>query len=66
MDDNTTGPRSADRSGDMLAWVLIGVLALITLSLFVFEGPAQSTAIVVSLIVGLAGIALSSRAKKQP
>lgn len=56
----------AKRSGERLTWVLVGVLALIMVSLFAFEGAAQSTAIVVSLVVGLAGIGWSQVARKQP
>lgn len=52
------------RPGERLTWVLVGVLALIMVSLFVFEGAAQSTALVVSLILGLVGIVWSQVGRK--
>ena len=67
-DDVAEEPDSArtPRPGaDMLAWVLVGVLALIAVSLFAFEGQAQSTAIVVSLVLGLVGIVVASNGRKK-
>lgn len=65
MAEEVEGRRGS--SGERLTWVLIGVLALIVVSLFAFEGATQSSAIVAVLVIGLAGIAWStSSGKKQP
>lgn len=65
MPDEVNDTR-AKRPSERLTWVLVGVLALIMVSLFVFDGAAQSTAIVVSLVIGLVGIALSQVGGKRP
>ncbi|PYF98937.1 hypothetical protein SAMN05216184_11076 [Georgenia satyanarayanai] len=52
-------------AGERVAWVLVGLLALIAASLFVFEGAAQSTAITTSLIVGLAALAWAGASGKK-
>lgn len=57
-------PRSK-AGGDHLAWILIGILAVIAFAPFVLEGQSQSLAITAALVLGLVAILATLRSRKR-
>lgn len=57
-------PRSKG-GGDNLAWILIGILAVIALASIVLEGQSQSLAITAALVLGLVAIVVTSTSRSR-
>lgn len=58
--------RRSKASNDNVAWILIGILAVIALASFVFKGQSQSLVITAALVLGLVAILASSSRSRKP